>query len=148
VALLAQEDSRLPATSDTLGSLTRVVHELSLRLARRYALTVYSARHETADPPEEERGTIRYVRFFPEPDSTLLPTWFRWRTRVGARLGVPERPYPASRAYYWTYIRRVARRVAADRPDLVHLHNVSQFVPPLRRAAPAPRLVLQMHCEW
>src|SRR5438445_660765 len=84
VALLAQEDSRLPATSDTLGSLTRVVHELSLRLARRYAVTVYSARHETADPPEEERGTIRYVRFFPEPDRTLLPTWLRWRNRGGS----------------------------------------------------------------
>ena len=134
LAHLAQEDSRLPATRDTVGSLTRVVHELTSRLAQRWPVVVYSARHETADPGDEQRAGIRHVRFFPEPDRTLGAGWFRWRNRVARRLGVAEVPYPRSVAYYWTYIRRFARHVAVTRPDVVHFHNVSQFTGPLRRA--------------
>jgi glycosyltransferase involved in cell wall biosynthesis len=148
LAHLAQEDSRLPATPDTLGSLTRVVHELTLRLARRWPLVVYSTRHERADAAVEDRHGIRHVRFFTEPDRTLVASVFRWRNRVGRRLGLGERPYPASPVYYWTYLRRVARHLAQTDPPLVHLHNVSQFVPRLRAAVPHARLVLQMHCEW
>jgi glycosyltransferase involved in cell wall biosynthesis len=148
LAHLAQEDSRLPATRDTVGSLTRVVHELTVRIARRWPLDVYSVRHERTDPAFEERDGIRYVRLSPEPDRTVIGGLFRWRNRLGRRIGAGERPYPASGAYYWTYIRRVARRLAATRVGLVHLHNVSQFVAPLRRALPDARLVLQMHCEW
>jgi len=148
LAHLAQEDSRLPATPGTLGSLTRVVHELTIRLGQRWPLVAYSTRHERSDPAEEERQGVRHVRVFPEPDRTLVAGAFRWRNRVGRRLGLPERPYPASRAYYWTFIRRVCRHLAHEGADLVHLHNVSQFVPPLRGAVPRARIVLQMHCEW
>jgi glycosyltransferase involved in cell wall biosynthesis len=148
LAHLAQEDSRLPATPGTLGSVTRVVHELTLRLARRWPLIVYSTRQERSDAAEEARHGVRHVRFSPEPDRTLVAGAFRWRNRVGRRLGLPERPYPASPAYYWTYIRRVCRHLAQAGAGLVHFHNVSQFAPPLRAAAPRARLVLQMHCEW
>ena len=139
LAHIAQEDSRLPATAETLGSLTRVVHELTVRLARRWPLVLYSTRHERSTPAEEERDGIRHVRFSPDPEPRLLAEYFRWRNRIGRRLGLPERRYPASRAYYWSYIRRVARHAAAERPDAIHLHNVTQFVPPLRRAARRPR---------
>ncbi|HLY36968.1 MAG TPA: glycosyltransferase, partial [Candidatus Binatia bacterium] len=148
LAHLAQEDSRLPATRETVGSLTRVVHELTSRLALRWPTVVYSARHEKTDRAEEQLEGIRYVRFFPEPDRTLGAGWFRWRNRVARRLGVAEVPYPRSAAYYWTYIRRVARHVAVTHPEVIHFHNVSQFTGPLRRAAPHAALVLQMHCEW
>ena len=148
LAHIAQEDSRLPATADTLGSLTRVVHELTVRLARRWPLVLYSTRHERSTPAEERRDGIHHVRFSPDPEPRLLAQYYRWRNRIGRRLGLPERRYPASRAYYWSYIRRVARHAAAERPDVIHLHNVTQFVPPLRRAVPRARIVLQMHCEW
>jgi glycosyltransferase involved in cell wall biosynthesis len=147
VAHLAQEDSRLPARPTSIGSLTRVVHELSRRLAARFPLTVYSVRHD-GDPREEEREGVRHVRCPAGFDRDLVAGWFRWRNRVGRHLGVPERAYAASAVYHYTYIRRIAARLAADGADLVHLHNVSQFVPPLRAALPGARVVLQMHCEW
>src|SRR5262245_15685907 len=148
LAHIAQEDSRLPATADTLGSLTRVVHELTIRLARRWPLVLYSTRHERSAAPDERRDGIRHVRFSPDPEPRLFMEYFRWRNRIGRRPGMADRRYPASRAYYWSYIRRVARHAAAERPDVIHLHNVTQFLPPLRRAVPRARLVLQMHCEW
>jgi glycosyltransferase involved in cell wall biosynthesis len=148
LAHIAQEDSRLPATAETLGSLTRVVHELTIRLARRWPLVLYSTRHERSAAADERLDGIRHVRFSPDPEPRLFMEYFRWRNRIGRRLGIAERRYPASRAYYWSYIRRVARHAAAERPDVIHLHNVTQFVPPLRRALPRARMVLQMHCEW
>ena len=72
LAHIAQEDSRLPATDDTLGSLTRVVHELTTRLARRGPLVLYSTRRESSDAADEQRDGIRHVRFSPEPDPTLF----------------------------------------------------------------------------
>jgi glycosyltransferase involved in cell wall biosynthesis len=131
-----------------LGSVTRVVHELIARLARRWPLVVYSARHDWTDPPDEVGQGIRHVRFSPELDRTFVAGVFRWRNRLGRRLGFGEQLYPASQAYYWTYLRRVCRHLAQLAPDLVHFHNVSQFAPRLRAAAPRARLVLQMHCEW
>ena len=33
-------------------------------------------------------------------------------------------------------------------PDVVHIHNFSQFVPIIRRALPGCRILLHMHAEW
>jgi glycosyltransferase involved in cell wall biosynthesis len=147
LAHVAQEGSRLPPEAATLGSLTRVVHELTRRLGTRRALTVVSTR-SPGDAPAETCGGIRHLRFAPGPGHAALASYFRWRNRLGRRLGLHERPFPASRAYFHSYIRRIADALATDGVDLVHLHNVSQFVPPLRRALPTARIVLQMHCEW
>ena len=147
LAHLAQEDSRLPARPGSLGSLTRVVHELTRRLARDHPVILLSTRHDD-DPAEEQLDGIRHLRFAAGPDRALLESCFRWRTRLGRRVGLPERPFAGSALYYWSYIRRVAARLATEAPDLVHLHNVSQFVPPIRRALPRARIALHMHCQW
>ncbi len=147
LAHIAQEDSRLPPGPASLGSLTRVVHELTTRLARRQPLTVYATRFAD-DAAEERRGDVRYVRVPAGRDTELFRFCYRWRNRIGRRVGLDERPFASTAAYYRSYIRRIARRVAGDRPDVVHLHNVTQFIPPLRAAVPRAKLVLQMHCEW
>ena len=147
LAHLGQEDSHLPPGPEHIGSLTRVVHELTVRLARRYPL-ILGAVHHPGDAREEHANGVRYVRFRSGADTAVLASLFRWRNRIGRLCGVEEYPYPSSSAYFYTYIRRVARRLAREDPDLVHLHNVSQFVPPLRNTLPRARLVLQMHCEW
>jgi glycosyltransferase involved in cell wall biosynthesis len=147
LAHVAQEGSRLPPGPATLGSLTRVVHELTRRLGSRRALTVVSTR-SPGDAAVETCGAIRHLRVAPGPEQAVVASYFRWRNRLGRRLGLGERPFPASLAYFHSYIRRIADGLATEGVDLVHLHNVSQFVPPLRRALPAARIVLQMHCEW
>ncbi|HZP41725.1 MAG TPA: glycosyltransferase family 4 protein [Candidatus Binatia bacterium] len=147
VAHIAQEDCRLPPRAASLGSITRVVHELTVRSRRRFDTTVVSTRWR-GDAPEEDSDGLRYVRIPAGLDAALLQRYFRLRNRLARRLGVAERFYAASPLYYGRYVRRIARRLARAAPDIVHLHNVSQFVPPLRRMLPRARLVLQMHCEW
>jgi len=139
LAHLAQEDSHLPPGPEHIGSVTRVVHELTVRLARRHPL-ILGAVHHPGDVREEEANGVRYLRFGKGADTAVLGSLYRWRNRIGRWFGIEERPYAASRAYFHTYIRRVARRLAREDPDLVHLHNVSQFVPPLRDALPRARL--------
>jgi len=147
LAHLAQEDSRMPARPESIGSLTRVVHELTRRLAQTHPLTVVSTRLP-GDTDEEHRDGIHHVRVPAGIDRRLLVSYFRWRNRLGRRLGIVERPYPGTRVYLYSYARRVARRLARAAPDLVHLHNVTQMIPPLRRALPGTRIVLHMHCQW
>jgi spore coat protein SA len=147
LAHIAQEDCRLPASPRSVGSLTRVVHELSLRIARRWPLLLVSTRFD-GDPAEELVDGILHRRFAAGADQTAAATWFRWRNRLARRLGWREQAHAASTLYHRSWIGRIARHLDMVEPALVHLHNVSQFVPPLHRAVPDARLVLHMHCGW
>lgn len=66
------------------------------------------------------------------------------------RLGLtdPRRPPFAWTAYYRHFLAQVTDDLRRWDPEIVHVHNFTQFLPPLRRALPRARLVLHMHCEW
>lgn len=137
----------MPRRPGAIGSLTRVADEITRRLGRRAPLVVASTR-QAGDAARERVGDVEHVRVAPGLERALLAAWYRTRNRVARRLGVAERHFAASPLYYRRWIRGVARELAAARPALVHLHNVSQFLRPLRRAMPDAALVLQMHCDW
>jgi len=59
-----------------------------------------------------------------------------------------KRPLFASNLYYLTYVLQVAKDLRAEKCDVVHLHNFSQFVPIIRAFNPEIKIVLHMHCEW
>ena len=42
----------------------------------------------------------------------------------------------------------MAKDLKAEKTDIVHLHNFSQFVPIIRAFNPKIKIVLHMHCEW
>ncbi len=46
------------------------------------------------------------------------------------------------------YVRAVARALAAEQVDVVHLQHATQFLPVLRQAAPGAALVLHLHARW
>lgn len=50
--------------------------------------------------------------------------------------------------YYRGYAAKVAAYLAAERFDIIHLTNFSQYMPFLCQASPASRFVMHMHCEW
>jgi len=46
------------------------------------------------------------------------------------------------------YATAAAKAAAARRCDVIHIHNLSQFVPIMRRINPDARIILHMHCNW
>lgn len=60
----------------------------------------------------------------------------------------PTRPLYSSRLAHRLYAEQVARDLRTQKVDIVHLHNMFQFVRPIRAANPRAKIVLQMHCEW
>jgi len=51
-------------------------------------------------------------------------------------------------SFYLGYISRVAWDLKKRRPEVVHLHNFSQFAPVVRYFNPGAKVILHMHCEW
>ena len=82
----------------------------------------------------------------------LVPAELDWRAMKAATparwLATRRRPFFAGPFFHPVYFRAVARDVARTRPDLITVHNFSQVLPALRRAAPGAVRVLSMHCDW
>ncbi len=57
-------------------------------------------------------------------------------------------PFFARAFYYRRYIQQIAEELRTWQPDVVHIHNFSQFAPIIRRHNPQAKIVLHMHCEW
>ncbi len=57
-------------------------------------------------------------------------------------------PYYFSVFYYFFYSLKIAVSLRKHRPDIVHIHNYSQFVIPIKLFNPGIKTVLHMHCEW
>jgi spore coat protein SA len=85
----------------------------------------------------------RRASMFPDPFSPLGLWW----TRVSS---VRSRNLPpfARDGYYRPFATRVSRQIARQGADVIHVHNLSHFIPILRRHNPGARIVLHMHCEW
>ncbi|MFO1054328.1 MAG: glycosyltransferase family 4 protein [Planctomycetota bacterium] len=77
----------------------------------------------------------------------LGPRIERLRERFGLDRD-PRTPRLLSPGAYGGFQRRLVERLAALRPDVVHLQNLAQLAPPVRARLPRCRLILHMHCEW
>ena len=148
VGFLAQEN--LPVPPPRLGgSVSRVVYELARELAAerdgRYEVTVCSRRH-----PELSEGIedgVRYLHVGIGRDARRHALYTQM-LRVLRRLDLPHRDLQGMPFYAHDYATAGLRRLAECDPDVVHLQNVSQFVPLARRLVPRAKLVLHMHAEW
>jgi len=127
-----------PSESVAIG-----IREVARRLARNGARVVVLARGGTNGVETREDDGVEY---------RLVPAELDWRAMKAATpvrwLSTARRPFFSTRFFHPVYLRAVAREVRALEPDVVHVHNFSQLLPMLRRASPASRLILQMHCDW
>ena len=117
-------------------------YEVSTRLARSMEVTVYSKRHADQPPTQHHEG-VRYRRVHSTLDAFSMKYLDRlWK---GCRF---RRPLFSRMTYHLGYIVQVARHCRDENYDVIHLHNLSQFLPVLRHYCPDSKLVLHMHCEW
>ncbi len=59
-----------------------------------------------------------------------------------------RRPFFSSPLYNLEYALQVALDLQQQRCDIVHVQNLSHFVPIIRAFNPNVKIVLHMHCEW
>jgi glycosyltransferase involved in cell wall biosynthesis len=148
IGFLAQEN--LPVPPPALGgSVSRVVYELAHELAKldgsRFDVTVCSREHP--DVSEGLHDGVRYLRVGVGRD--------RWRhqlytqfVRVLRAVDAPHRGLQGTSFYARGYATAGLLRLQQLDLDVVHLQNVSQFVPLARRLAPGAKVVLHMHADW
>ncbi len=145
MGFLAQENLAVPPPVPG-ASVSRVVYELARRIALHGVdVTVCSLPHPTV--AEGMHEGVRYLRVPPDLDRRrhLLAQHV---LRVLRRLDLPHRELQGFPFYARRYACMGLARLAEQAPDIVHLQNVSQFVPLARRLLPGARIVLHMHCDW
>jgi len=139
------------------GSIDIWIYEIARRMARFCDVVVYTKKGRHQKRVEYDQG-VKYRRI-----SAAVDEWFNYVSKVVDKLGrFPSfhdvrralffsnvrRPLFASNLYYLTYILQVAKDLRAEKCDIVHLHNFSQFVPIIRAFNPKIKIVLHMHCQW
>jgi glycosyltransferase involved in cell wall biosynthesis len=148
VGFLAQENLPVPPPVPG-GSISRIVYHLARELAadpeERFDVTVCSRHHPTL--PEGTREGVRYV-FVGTGGDRRRHAAYKQVVRALRRLDLPHRELQGMPFYAHDYASAGLRRLAEFDPDIVHLQNVSQFLPLARRLVPRAKLVLQMNCDW
>ncbi len=125
------------------GSIAIWNYQAANRLAKSHDVTIYARRIGSQMRREQYQG-VNYRRVWIWPDI--------WMNRFLKRIyrAGEKTPFFSSIAYYLLFIFRVAilMRFGRSRPDIVHINNLSQFVPIVRRFLPHAHIVLHMQCEW
>lgn len=148
-------DYILPPIQTSVGACTYGVVNL---LADSCEVMVYG-RKQTVDPqthPEIETDYIErgvHYRFLRSPklDRLLLKICFKLIKHMSLlkilSRGMKQSPSVAG-WHYPTYSRIVARDLARQNCDIIHIQHSSQFLPAIRALNPNAKLVLHLHAEW
>lgn len=137
-------DGILPPGQNSIGIWT---YEVARPLAERHEVRVFGRHMRDAKRAgigrAVERDGVTYRFGFAAPLKVWGPISALWERVLG-----PGRPIYASVLYYLEYSLLVALRLRAYRPDVVHIHNMTGFVPIIRLLNRRSKLVLHMSCEW
>ncbi|MEA3411742.1 MAG: glycosyltransferase family 4 protein [Pseudomonadota bacterium] len=136
VAFVSQPMDSVVFNQNSIGIWTL---EASTRLGCTHDVRVYCR----ADTTNRRVEGVELCRISLKPDT--------WLNRIARKLlsgNAPDRPYFSSWTFFFLYAVRVAIDLRSFRPDIIHLHNFSQFAPLIKTLNPHSRLVLHMHCEW
>lgn len=126
-------------------------YELARRLAKNNEVILYSQRGLDQKKNEYEQGLLhrrftfsldRLYLFISSIMSRHLPSHTFTRTHV------QKKPFFASIFYYLIYYLQIALDCRVQQFDIIHIHNLSQFLPIFKFLNPNSKIVLHMHIEW
>jgi glycosyltransferase involved in cell wall biosynthesis len=139
---------RPPVSATSLASSgDLVMDEIARRLARLHDVIVYCARGKGQQKVERFDG-VEYRRM-----STWLDRRLLHRQKIRRLIDLASwrnGPQPISNSLLWYrhFIGEVVVDLSLQGCDIVHIMNISQFVPIVRARLPKIRIVLHMHCQW
>jgi glycosyltransferase involved in cell wall biosynthesis len=141
VAFVSQPRTFVSAGPVQRDSVAIVTMELARRLGQGFDIRVYAPRSKGEPARERSPEGIQIRRI-----GGILPRVHKVLelTQMAAGIGTP---YFASDLYHHQFIAAVARDLAQEPVDLVHLQTFAQFLPVLRKALPRTRLVIHLHDE-
>jgi spore coat protein SA len=123
------------------GSIPIVLYELARRMTEQARLLYYVRGRFLPHHKIVEEIDYRYIPM--AADKVMLKVLDRLPLREN-----PVRPRFAWPLVYQGYGLQAAISLRMQRADVIHLHNITQFVPVVRFFNPRAIIVLQMHCEW
>jgi glycosyltransferase involved in cell wall biosynthesis len=128
------------------GSIPILTYQIARRLTRCSEVVIYAKRGRSQQKVQCDDEGIHYRRMSVTAENWLLKP-FKLLDRLPGFCN-PKRPLFASSLYYLGYALQVAHDLRKQQPDIVHIHNFSQFVPIIRAFNPEAKIALHMHCEW
>ena len=145
VAIINQPWSYVHPPVRAADSIALWSDEIAHRLVRQGCKVTFYSRICKGEPLIGKHQGVVYRR-----QSVSFDRWLRAGLALFDERGLksPRKPFFASRWYYCQFIRGIIADLQKSPPDIVHIHNFSQFVPMIRRALPRCRIVLHMHAEW
>lgn len=124
-----------------------VMDEIARRLARSHDVIVYCARGK-GQPQIEQFEGVQYRRMSTWLDRQLLHRQKIQRLTDIVNWGKVSQPLFNSQLWYRHFIGQVVADASLQDCDIIHIMNISQFVPIIRSRLPKARIVLHMHCQW
>ena len=124
-----------------------VMEEIARRLARSHDVIAYCARAGDQQKSEQFDG-VEYRRVSTWLDRRLLHRGKMMRLMDLFGWSGAAQPLIASALWYRHFIGEVVSDLSRQNCDIVHIMNISQFVPVVRARLPKTRIVLHMHCQW
>ena len=124
-----------------------VMDEIARRLARSHDVVAYCALGK-GQPQIEQFEGVQYRRMSTWLDRRLLHREKIWRLIDSVNRGRVSQPLFNSQLWYRHFIRQVIADALRQDYDIIHIMNISQFVPVIRSRLPNVRIVLHMHCQW
>jgi glycosyltransferase involved in cell wall biosynthesis len=125
-----------------------IMDEIARRIGRSHDVVAYCARGEDQQKVEQSDG-VEYRRM-----STSLDHWFVAHHKKIMRLidlaswRRKPQPFINSALWYRQFITEILADPALRDCDIVHIMNISQFVPLIRMRLPKIRIILHMQCQW
>jgi glycosyltransferase involved in cell wall biosynthesis len=141
IAFVSQPRDPVSAEAGQTGSVAIVLMELARRLAARHSVTVYAPRGRPQPLAQRDPWGVCIRRI-----AHVARATHKALDMAQGLTGIGQ-PHFASELFFREYVMQVARSLRQLQPDLVHVMTYPQFVPRLRRAAPAARFVLHLHDE-
>lgn len=140
LAFLSQPfDTVLPPGQNSLGLWT---HEVARRLVDDYEVHVIAKSRQSLDSLEVEGVRYRLCPVRPGAFDMFLDP------RQPSNPDAPHRPLVVLDDYAAEYITAAVHYLREQQIEIVHIHNFSQYVPPIARGAPGSKIVLHMSCDW
>ena len=129
--------TKFPKPTDSIGIIT---YELARLLVADCDVSVYAPGRNWQ---QESHETIDYHYIPVGADQWLLKNLSKL-----PGLGKIENSSFGANWYYLGYILRIAQDLRKRNIEIVHIHNLAQFIPVIRAFNPDIKIILHMHCEW